>query len=95
MKTEWLQDGINNKIFSYAEAKNKQKVVILGNSFTENFVSFLAFTFSNVKKLRCNNKYGDNLKLSRWKKEILDFNPDIMLIVIQSEYLGHLKDLKD
>lgn len=95
LKTEWLQDGINNKIFSYAEAKNKQKVVILGNSFTENFVSFLAFTFSNVKKLRCNNKYGDNLKLSRWKKEILDFNPDIMLIVIQSEYLGHLKDLKD
>ena len=95
LKVDWVQAGINNKTFYYPEAKNKQKVVIIGNSFAENFVSFLAFTFPNVKKLRSNNKYGDNLKISRWKKEILDFKPDIMLIVIQSEYLKHLKDLKD
>ena len=95
LKVDWIKKGINNKTFYYPEAKNKQKVVIIGNSFAENFVSFLAFTFPNVKKLRSNNKYGDNLKISRWKKEILDFKPDIMLIVIQSEYLKHLKDLKD
>ena len=94
LQVEW-DKRTKNKTFFYPDAKNKQKVVIIGNSFTENFVSFLAYTFSHVKKYRSNNQDANNLVLSRWKEEILKFQPDIMLIVIQSESSSKLIDLKD
>ena len=94
LQVEW-DKRTKNKTFFYPDAKNKQKVVIIGNSFTENFVSFLAYTFSHVKKYRYNNQDANNLVLSRWKEEILKFQPDIMLIVIESESSSKLIDLKD
>lgn len=84
-----------DKDFSYAPAKNRLKAVIIGNSFTENFSSFLAYTFTKVKKIRCNTPEEDSLRLSRWKKEITGLKPDIMMIVIHSEYSNHLEQLKD
>lgn len=86
---------LNNLISINDHSSNKQKVVILGNSFTENVSPFFIHTFNKVLKLRCNNKDGNNLKLSRWKKEILEFKPDIMIIIIESEYSHRLQDLKD
>ena len=83
----------NNKDFYYPHAKNKEKVVIIGNSFTENFSSFLAYTFPRIKKFRSNNQFEDSLKISRWEKDILAFKPDIMLIVINSNAAFQLNDL--
>ena len=51
--------------------------MIIGNSFTENFVTFLAPSFREVKKRRCNIAVADNLNLSRWENEIYEYKPDI------------------
>ena len=92
LKMEW-DLKYNNKDFYYPHAKNKEKVVIIGNSFTENFSSFLAYTFPRIKKFRSNNQFEDSLKISRWEKDILAFKPDIMLIVINSNAAFQLNDL--
>lgn len=84
-----------DKDFTYAPAKNRQSAVVIGNSFSENFSSFLAYTFAKVKKIRCNTAEEDSLRLSRWKKKITEIKPAIMMIVIQSEYSQKLQDLKD
>lgn len=88
-------DRLFTKDFYYPFAQNKQKAMIIGNSFTENFAAFSAYTFTNVMNRRCNNVFHDDLKLSRWKDEILKTGTDIVIIVINSEYSGHLQDLKD
>ena len=84
-----------NKNFYYNEAPNPQKVMIIGNSFTENFGRFSPYAFPVVYNRRTNNREENNLKLSRWKKEILKNKVDIVAIVISSEYSDHLADLKN
>ena len=82
------------KNFKYKKSKNNQKVMIIGNSFTENFVTFLAPSFREVKKRRCNIAVADNLNLSRWENEIYEYKPDILIILIQENYARqHLKNL--
>ncbi len=88
-KDNWL-----NKDFYASFAPNKQKVMIIGNSFAENISYFLAPSFEYVYKRRCNSN-GDNLNLSRWKKEILTKKPEIVVILVETEYTSHLQDLKD
>lgn len=88
-------DRLFTKDFYYPLARNKHKAMIIGNSFTENFASFSAYTFTNVMNRRCNNVFHDDMKLSRWKDEILKTGTDIIMIVINSEYSEHLQDLKD
>lgn len=62
---------------------NKQKVYIIGNSFSENLFLFLKYTFSDIKKRRINNPTETSkCKMSRWEKEILDFQPDILILTI-------------
>lgn len=90
-----IRDNRSNKYFKYKLSKNPQKAVVIGNSFTENFVSFWAYTFAEVNKYRVNNAFDDNLNFSRWKNEIKEFRPNILVIVIESEYSSHLSDLKD
>lgn len=84
-----------DKDFYAPYAPNKQKVMLLGNSFEENISYFLAPTFQNVFKRRSLGKHGDNLNLSRWKDEILKQNVDIVIFVIHSENSERLQDLKD
>ena len=88
-------DDLDNKDFYASYAPNKQKVMIIGNSFTENISYFLASSFENVLKRRCTNMYGDDLKLSRWKEEIVSKNIDILIILVESHYSSHLTELKD
>ena len=80
--------------FHFAAAPNKEKVMLIGNSFVENISYFTAYTFENVLKRRCNFKVND-LKLSRFKPEIEKEKPDILIVLIHSEYINHLQDLKD
>lgn len=83
----------SKKEFYYQSGNNKRAIVI-GNSFAENFVSFLPYSFRRVKKIRTNIASQDNMNLSRWKTEILDFKTDIIVIVIQAGYCHGLQDLK-
>lgn len=68
--------------------------MIIGNSFTENFVTFLAPSFKEVKKRRYNAAGINNLNLSRWKNEIYKYKLDILIILIEENYARqHLKNL--
>lgn len=93
-------DGKNKhiKAISYGEFHNsegKYKVLLIGNSFTENFKPFLAYSFKDIKRFRCNDALNDNLKLSRWKKQILEFKPDVLILLFQENYIDKLRTIKD
>lgn len=86
-------DKFRNKDFYASYAQNEQKVMIIGNSFAENIAYFFASSFKNVLKRRCNNQSGNDLKLSRWKDEIIKSKIDILIIVIQSDFSSRLQNL--
>lgn len=90
-----VRDKIRNHDFYTYFAPNKQKVMIIGNSYVENISYFLAPSFERVFKRRYANQYVDNLKLSRWKDEIINKKIDILIILFQSEECKKLQDLKD
>lgn len=86
------------KAISYGEFHNsegKYKALLIGNSFTENFKPFLAYSFKEIKRFRCNTAPNDNLKLSRWKKQILEFKPDVLILLFQENYIDKLRTIKD
>lgn len=73
---------------------NPEKAYIIGTSFSENLYLFLRYTFKEVKKRRINNSFEPpEFKMSRWEKEILEFKPDIMIIVIQSNGINVFSEL--
>lgn len=79
---------------SYFPYGNPQKAYIIGTSFCENIHLFLKYTFKEVKKRRINNSVElPKFKMSRWEKEILEFKPDILIIVLQSISIDNFKDL--
>lgn len=86
------QDDKLNKFFSYP-AKNNLKAIVIGNSFAENFSSFMAYTFSEYIKLRSNNKMEDNLKFLRWKDLILKEKPNILILLFESRYVVRLNTM--
>ena len=94
IKVLWEKDTYY-KYFQNPMSNNDLKVVIIGNSFAENFVSFLPYTFKEVKKYRVNTKYENNLKLSRWQREIKNYKPEILIVLVHSSYSFHLSELKD
>lgn len=95
-KEDLLQSKAHEKDhdFHFDIAPNKEKLILLGNSFIENISYFMAYSFADVLKRRCNYKVS-NLKLSRFKPEIEKEKPNILVVMIHSEYIGHLKELKD
>lgn len=93
-------DGKNKHInaISYGEFHNsdgKYKALLIGNSFTENFKPFLVYSFKDIKRFRCNTASYDDLKLSCWKKEILEFKPDVLILLFQEIYTDKLRTIKD
>lgn len=84
--------------FNAPFAKNKYKVFMIGNSFMENLAYFMAESFVDVRKRRNNGTKDfdtDNMFFSRWKDEVLQYRPDILVIVVNSDYSLYFKDLKD
>ena len=91
---EQRNESILQKEYKF-DAPNKQKIVVIGNSFAENLMEFIPYSFAETKKIRWNTSTETNIKMSRWNKEILDYKPDILLILLESESTHRLKDLKD
>ena len=63
---------------------------MIGTSFSEKLFMFLRYSFIYIKKRKI---MEGKFKLSRWEKEILDFKPDIMIIVIQSNGIKAFSEL--
>ena len=91
LKVSWKRD-VMQKDFYYPLAADR-KLLLIGNSFSENISYFLAYSFKHTKKLRTNFKKIDNFNLSRWREEIIAYKPDVMLIVLHEHYVSHLQDL--
>ena len=83
------------KEFSWPEGKHK--VMIVGTSHNENFAHFLPFSAAQTKYIRLNGgqvKGVDEFKvLKLYKKNILTFKPDILILSIGSVDLPQLRDL--
>ncbi len=87
-----LQDnnGITTDSEAYFPFGNNKKVYMIGTSFSEKLFMFLRYSFIYTKKRKIMER---KFKLSRWEKEILEFKPDIMIIVIQSNGIKAFSEL--
>ena len=76
---------------------NNLKFLEMGTSMNENLLQFTAPTFRNTKYFRLNSKtkpYKERFKIMKYyKKDILDFCPDIAVLCITPEHLEDLKDI--
>ena len=83
------------KEFSYPEGKHK--VMIVGTSNNENFNHFLPYSAAQTKYIRLNMgqvKGADQFKILKlYKKDILAFKPDILVLSITTDNLPQLLDL--
>ena len=83
------------KDFSYPEGK--YKLMVIGSSNNENLNHFLPYSAVQLKYIRVINapvKATDQFKIIKlYKKDILDFKPDILILSIASENLSRLRDL--
>ena len=86
------------KDFTNASAGNNYKVFLTGTSMNESLLQFLPESFGKIKYYRLNDvkkvKSADNLKLfKRYRNDILEFNPDILIAVFSEENLLELDKL--
>ena len=83
------------KDFSYPAGKHK--VMLIGTSQNEDFLQFLPYCASQTKYIRLNKeqvKTADEFKVLRlYKKDILAFKPDILILSISTGNLPRLRDL--
>ncbi len=75
---------------AYFPFGNNKKVYMIGTSFSEKLFMFLRYSFIYTKKRKIMER---KFKLSRWEKEISEFKPDIMIIVIQSNGIKAFSEL--
>lgn len=87
----------DNKIKDFHfPAKNNLTALEIGNSQSENFNSFLPYSFKHLRYLRANNskrKFVDEIKMSGYENEILKMKPDILILTVSSAYIIPLKNM--
>lgn len=104
------QDCVLNTDYKYFNDKNKHiktissgefynpdgkyRVVLIGNSFMENLIPFLSYSFKKLSRLRSNIALYNDLALSRWKKQIIEFKPDVLILLFQENYIAKLGTIK-
>lgn len=95
-------DDIKNEIDflhqTYTNTKGKYKLFILGDSFQENMSRFLYTNFYKIDKWRANFKEmfpirNSNLDMEVFGPIILDFKPNILLIILYQDNTDWLLDL--
>ena len=84
----------------YFKCKNRHQIkgMLIGTSMGENLLTFLPFSFSETLHLRLNCVQGISAQeefklLKRYKKDILTFNPDILILCIEESRLPELCNL--
>ena len=81
----------------FAHPKGKQNIMFVGRSMNENLSRFLPWSASKAKYIRLNTgrvKETDQFKIIKlYKKDILSFGPDILILSINTDDLPRLRDL--
>lgn len=83
------------KISHYPKGNNL-RVIETGTSFNESLLGFTFYTFKDLKYIRLRNVIDrkDEFKIMKdYKKEILDFRPDILILCITMEDLFGINDI--
>lgn len=87
-----IKVGKFTKDFAYPSGK--RRVMLIGTSQNENFLQFLPYSAAQTKYLRLNMgqvKEGDEFKILKlYMKDILTFNPDILVLSIHTDNLPRL-----
>ena len=87
--------GKCTKDFAYPEGKHK--IMLIGTSQNENLLQFLPYSASQTKYIRLNVgqvRGVDAFKVIKlYKKDILAFKPEILILSIHSNNLPQLRDL--
>ena len=90
-----IQVGKFTKDFTYLGGK--RKVMLIGSSQNENFLQFLPYSAALTKYIRLNMgqvKTSDEFKIMKlYKKDILSFKPNILILSIYEGELPKLRDL--
>ncbi len=86
------------KYFKNPQQPNAPRVFLTGTSMNEDFLQFIPYSFSELKYYRLNGARGveekDVFKLfKRYKKDILDFKPDILILCITPSNIPSLVNL--
>lgn len=75
----------------------RHKVVLIGNSQNENLLQFLPCSAAQTKYIRLNTgwiKAADEFKILKlYKKDILAFKPEILILSISTDALPRLRDI--
>ena len=90
--------GYKTKHYKNKNSNNNLKVLITGTSMNENLMQFLPYSFRELIYYRLNNVIdvkaeNDFMLLRRYKKDILAYKPDILILSIASGNLPALVDL--
>ncbi len=103
LKTYSAKETVLNKTpslfkynFIYNNAPNKQKVMLVGDSFGLNLTMFLSYTFKNVEELFAYTPNGneyENFNMKRFEKEIKEYKPDILIFCFSESGLNRLNYL--
>ena len=87
-----VQVGKFTKNFAYPDGKHR--VMLIGTSQCDNFLQFLPYSASQTKYIRLNMgqvKNEDEFKILKlYKKDILAFKPDILILCIHTDNLPEL-----
>ena len=84
------QDGFAE--FTNTRAKY-DKIIIIGTSMTESISPFFAQSFKHVYKFRANFNGKHDLNISRWLSDIKTIKPQVLIFLVQSDFLKRLKDM--
>ena len=83
------------KDFTYPEGKHK--IMLMGTSQSDNLLQFLPFSVAQIKQIRLNKRPIEEKEqfkiLKLYRKAILDFKPDILVLCITTDNLPQLLDL--
>ena len=90
-------EGAKNKTFYYRKGAN-YRVLEIGTSMNENLLQFTPYTFKNLKYIRLNfiknRNFQENFKIMKYyKKDILDYKPDIIILCITPLNLKELQNI--
>lgn len=82
--------------YIYKNAPNKQKVMVVGDSFGLNLTMFLSYTFKEVEELFASIPNGyeyENFNMQHFESEIKKFKPDILIFCLHESGINHLNYL--
>lgn len=85
-----VKPNINRNIKVFSNPSGKYKIFITGNSQNDNLMNFLPYSANKLKYIRLNqgnylSAEEENKFLKYYRKDLLEFKPDIFIISITAE----------